>query len=117
MKRDDYKKIIKENIGYNSLVKRCSTEELEEISVEELDGIVDLIVDVLTSEAEYMLVAGGTRPVADVKERFLSLNETHMAYPIFSVFPEPGLSPAILYFSCIKYCTSKYGNSISERFE
>ena len=45
-----------------------------------IDEIVDLIVEVLCSNREFITIASDTHPIEQVKERFDSINSGHIEY-------------------------------------
>jgi hypothetical protein len=57
---------------------RVSYRELcDQYGPERLDWIVELILEVLNSRREEIVVAGDTRPAAEVKKRFAEINSLH----------------------------------------
>ena len=49
---------------------------------EMIDGIRELILDVLSSKRETIIIAGDEKPVSTVKSRFMKLNMEHIKYVI-----------------------------------
>ena len=47
-----------------------------------IDGIRELILDVLSSKRETIIIAGDEKPVSTVKSRFMKLNMEHIKYVI-----------------------------------
>lgn len=69
---ENYREIIKGNISYDYL---CDCEDVEEVNC-----IVDVMTDVVCSEAKEMRVAKRNIPVSVLKSLFLKLNENHVQY-------------------------------------
>lgn len=74
--------LIKENIGYDYL---CAVEEATEV-----DCIVNIMKEVITSKKEKYAVNGGEIPSYKVKRAFLSLNEEHIQYVLESLRKQSG---------------------------
>ena len=74
--RDIYRNIIKENIDYDILLldRKMSQEILEEI--------LELMVDVVCSNAMYIRVVKEDKPAEVVKSQFLKLNSEHIRFVI-----------------------------------
>ena len=72
--RDIYRNIIKENIDYDILLldRKMSQEILEEI--------LELMVDVVCSNAMYIRVVKEDKPAEVVKSQFLKLNSEHIRF-------------------------------------
>ena len=86
---DRYRDAIRKNISYECFLsdRNCQREELDEL--------VELMVDVMIMPDHASLrIAGVERPVAVVKERFLKLEYSHIAYVL----------------GCLRTNTSKVGN-------
>ena len=83
-----YRKLIRENIDYDSLVIVYSYDR------ELIDGIVDLILETVLCRQEYILIASNQYPASVVKSKFLKLNYSHIEYVI----------------SCLRRNTSKVNN-------
>ncbi len=84
-----YRTAIRENISYGCLLsgRDCRREELDEL--------VELMVDVMMMPDHAVLrIAGAERPAAVVKERFLKLGDSHIAYVL----------------GCLQRNTGKVGN-------
>ena len=84
-----YRDAIRKNISYECFLsdRNCQREELDEL--------VELMVDVMIMPDHASLrIAGVERPVAVVKERFLKLEYSHIAYVL----------------GCLRTNTSKVGN-------
>ena len=72
---DRYRDAIRENISYECFLsdRNCQREELDEL--------VELMVDVMIMPDHASLrIAGAERPAVVVKERFLKLEHSHIAY-------------------------------------
>jgi len=69
---ETYREIIKENISYDYL---CDCEDVEEVNC-----IVDIMTDVVCSEAKEMRVAKRIIPLSALRSIFLKLNENHIQY-------------------------------------
>ncbi|WP_313523842.1 DUF6017 domain-containing protein [Anaerotignum sp.] len=72
--RTTYEEIIKENIAYNHFV------EQKPYDTEAIDGIVELMLDVVCSNAQTTRIAGQDIPIEVVKSRFLKLDSSHLEY-------------------------------------
>lgn len=84
-----YRDAIRENISYRCFLSDSSCRR------EELDELVELIVDVMIMpDHAAVRIAGAERPAAVVKERFLKLEHSHIAYVL----------------GCLRENTSKVGN-------
>lgn len=83
---DAYRAIICENIEYESL---CS-----QYPKDEVDGMVELMIEVLLSKKSEIRIAGDDISSALVKSRFMKMNYSHMEYV----------------FECLKKNTTKVGN-------
>ena len=83
-----YRKLIRENIDYDSLVIVYSYDR------ELIDGIVDLILETVLCRQEYILIASNQYPASVVKSKFLKLNYSHIEYVL----------------SCLRRNTSKVNN-------
>ena len=71
---DRYRRIIRENIGY------------ERHPQEEVDELVELIVEVMTMpEGNMVRIAGEDKPVEVVKSRFMNLGHSHIEYVLFAL--------------------------------
>ena len=72
---DRYRSLIRENISYESFLGDRSCQR------EELDELVELMVDVMVLPDHASLrIAGVERPAIVVRERFLKLEYSHIAY-------------------------------------
>lgn len=86
---DRYRDAIRESISYRCFLSDSGCQR------EELDELVELIVDVMMMPDHAAIrIAGVERPVAVVKERFLKLEHSHIAYVL----------------GCLRGNTSKVGN-------
>lgn len=72
MDRCDCKAQIKKQIGYERLKAMYD--------MEDVDGIVELLADILCSGKATIRISGEQLPLATVKERFLKLDQSHMEY-------------------------------------
>ena len=72
---DVYTQIVKENIEYDFLVQSCRFGEKEII-----DGIVDLIVEIVSIEQETIKIGSLDYPYQLVKGKFLKLQGDHIRY-------------------------------------
>ena len=68
---------IKSQIGYSSLCQRYSPEDV--------DGVVELIIDTLSSVRATVRIGGETIPTSHVQNRLLSLEQKHLEY-VFDCF-------------------------------
>lgn len=71
---DKYKKLVKENIDYDVLIDRHYIEK----SI--IDGMVNLIVETMISENDYIVISSTKFPKETVKSRFLKLDISHIEY-------------------------------------
>ena len=69
-----YSEIIKENIDYDALLQRYPYE------LEGMEGIFELILEMVISKKESMVVSGQEYPATMVKSKFLKLNYSHIEY-------------------------------------
>ena len=69
-----YEQLIRENIDYDSLVVVHPHDQ------EKIEGIVDLILETVLSQQDYILVASNQLPTSVVKSKFLKLNYSHIDY-------------------------------------
>lgn len=84
-----YRSLIRENISYECFLSRRDCQK------EELDELVELMVDVMMMPDHAVIrIAGVERTAALVKERFLKLEYSHIAYVL----------------GCLQGNTSKVGN-------
>lgn len=65
---------VEENIDYDILVEQFPNRKAM------IDEIVDLMVEVLCSNREFITIAGNTHPIEQVKERFESIDSGHIEY-------------------------------------
>lgn len=73
-KTNDTREVIKQNIDYNALIKTNG------INIEELDNIVDIMTDVMTSNKPTLRIAGEERSTTVVKSVYSKLNLFHIQY-------------------------------------
>lgn len=72
---EGYRGLIRENISYGCFLRDKSCQK------EELDELVELMVDVMmVPDYAVLRIAGVEKPVTMVKERFLKLDYSHIAY-------------------------------------
>ena len=72
MEREVYHQMILNNIGYEYLVDVYNRDMLNEI--------VELIVDTICSEQEFIRIGGDRKPRDVVKSQFLKLNSEHIRF-------------------------------------
>ncbi len=77
--REEYRKQIKENIDYEVLV----SDDPDHIDI--LDEILDLMVDVVCANTEYIRVSGDDKPADTVRSQFLKLDSGHIKYVIYAL--------------------------------
>lgn len=65
---------VEENIDYDILIERFPNRKAM------IDEIVDLMVEVLCSNREFITIASDTHPIEQVKERFKSVDSGHIEY-------------------------------------
>lgn len=71
-----YRKMIRENIEYDILLQQYPYDR------ELLDGIMDIILEVIVNQSSSMRIASATYPTELVKSRFLKLDSRHIQYVI-----------------------------------
>jgi len=71
---DNYRQVIQKNIEYEYLLKQ------NPFCREQLDGYVELMVEVCCSKQAYIRINGQELPTEVVKSVFLKLDETHISY-------------------------------------
>ncbi len=71
---DAYRELIRENIGYDNLVRERSYD------VGQLDEMVELMVEAVCSKKKNIRVAGNDFPQAVVKSRLLKLDSEHIRF-------------------------------------
>lgn len=69
-----YESLIKENIDYDGLLMA------HKYDAEMINGIVQLILEVLVSDSSSVLIASERYPEALVKSKMLKLNYSHIEY-------------------------------------
>ena len=79
-KRQAYKELVHENIDYEYM-----SETMNRIEIEQVDGIVELMLDVICSEAKIMRVGGNDISTELVRSRFLKLTSEHIDYVLQSL--------------------------------
>lgn len=77
MDRYEQREEIKANIGYDILRERYPYDDVE--------SLLELIVDVMSSTASTMRIGGEVLPIGTVKERFRQLDGEHIGYVIDSL--------------------------------
>ena len=88
MKAKAYEELIRENIDYDSLmITHESDRKL-------IDGIVDLILEMVLCRQEYVLIASNQYPAEIVRSKLLKLNYSHIEYVL----------------SCLRRNTTKVNN-------
>ena len=83
------RKLVKDNISYQSL---CQTNSL--LTRRMLDEIVELMVEVLVVDRQYLRISGVDYPYGLVKARFMSIGYDHVEYVL----------------DCLSQTSSKIGN-------
>lgn len=85
-KRDDgidvvsaYQELIRENIDYDLLIERHPYDR------ELIEGIYNLLIEVVLNQSEIMVISSSELPTALVKSRFLKLNFSHIEYVMNSL--------------------------------
>ena len=68
-----------ENISYSQLV--------EEYGAEDVEGVTDLITDILTSAQPIVRIGKEDLPLSVVQSRFRKLDETHMVFQLHFLIP------------------------------
>lgn len=68
------KRLIKENISYEDLLKVYPEEE------EMLNGIYDLILEIMLCEKKRIIIGRAEKPIEFVKEQFMKLRYKHIVY-------------------------------------
>ena len=81
--RSAYKELIKENIGFDNLLRNYRYDH------DRLQEIVDIILDVVCSCAQTIRINGEDIPVSVIKSRYLKLNDSHIEYVIDSMAKNP----------------------------
>lgn len=69
-----YRELIKDNIDFDSLLEVYPAEK------ESIQGIFDLIIEIVMSSNEKFLIASSWYPASLVKSKFLKLNYLHIEY-------------------------------------
>ena len=73
-KMNTCKRLIKENISYEDLLKVYPEEE------EMLNGIYDLILEIMLCEKKRIIIGRAEKPIEFVKEQFMKLRYKHIVY-------------------------------------
>lgn len=71
---EKYTKMVKDNIDYDVLISRHYLEKSM------IDGIVNLIVETIISENDYIIISSTKFPKEAVKSRFSKLDISHIEY-------------------------------------
>lgn len=71
---ETYSKLVKENIAYEVLLKRYPYDK------EMLEGIFDLILEVVLTQGDSLLIASNQYPSQLVRSKFLKLDSMHVEY-------------------------------------
>lgn len=71
---EDYRNIIKQNIGYRDLIADCSEEEEYKC----IDEIVDVMAETVGISRSKVYIAGAEYPYELVKSKFLKLKQEHI---------------------------------------
>lgn len=74
-----YQELIRENIDYDLLIERHPYDR------ELIEGIYNLLIEVVLNQSEMMIVSSSELPTALVKSRFLKLNLSHIEYVMNSL--------------------------------
>ena len=69
-----YEKVIKMKINYDTLVDRYPHEK------ERIDGMIEIMVETLISDSDYINIGGTEYPKELVKSKLLKLDSTHIEY-------------------------------------
>jgi hypothetical protein len=69
-----YRKVIKENIGYDDLVKRRRFDR------ERIGEIVDLMLETICTSNKTLVIAGDKRPAGRVRSKLMKLDGSHIEY-------------------------------------
>lgn len=83
---EEYEELIKENIEYDWFIEQYEYQSRHKVkqpipgSIEELDEIVAIMVDVICSNSPTIRVANQDIPQEVVKSRFLKLTQVHIEY-------------------------------------
>lgn len=83
---EEYEELIKENIEYDWFIEQYEYQSRHKVkhpipgSIEELDEIVAIMVDVICSNSPTIRVANQDFPQEVVKNRFLKLTQVHIEY-------------------------------------
>lgn len=72
-----YREIIRENISYDALIADHPND------LEQIDGIVNIILDVVTSKRGTIWIAKEEKPQSVVKSKFLKLDKSHIDYVLY----------------------------------
>ena len=74
-----YQELIRENIDYDLLIERHPYDR------ELIEGIYNLLIEVVLNQSEMMVISSSELPSALVKSRFLKLNLSHIEYVMNSL--------------------------------
>lgn len=78
--RAEWLEIIRTHIYYDVLVG--------EIPREQLDGIVNIIVDTMSHDGQYIRIFGAQIPKAEVQLKFMNLSDMHIRYVYYRLMKE-----------------------------
>ena len=73
-----FESLVKKNIEYDYLV----TSDQYKYDKETIDGIVDLMTGIMTTNRQYIVICGDTKPSDVVKSQFMKLNQFHIGYVV-----------------------------------
>jgi hypothetical protein len=77
LERNQYRDLIKSNIGYEYLVEPWNRQSLDEI--------VELMVDTICTTQDYIIIGGDQKPASVVKSQFLKLDSEHIRFVLDSM--------------------------------
>ena len=69
-----YRDLIRENIGYDSLVEESPDDQ------DRVDEMVELLTETICSQKEQIRIGGSDMPAEAVKSRFLKLDGEHIRF-------------------------------------
>lgn len=78
-----YERIIKENLDYDILIHD------QHYDRRDIDEIISLMVDVMTSHKGTVRISGDDKPIEVVKSRFMKLNYMHIEYVLDGMKDNP----------------------------
>jgi hypothetical protein len=77
LEREQYRALVKSNIGYEYLVEPWNRHSLDEI--------VELMVDTICTTQDYIIIGGDQKPASVVKSQFLKLDSEHIRFVLDSM--------------------------------